>query len=176
MKKSFTPALFALAAALAFSTSATAYGPQGPYQNLAELSAEWDTFYPSSAAYLYLDGNLVYSRGGFGPADHGNYVTCSDSRIHKDSCPTSVPEAIVCGCEHYGSQYDGLCEVNGYPTPLNGDETFLWTPYRQAFIVWSSPTSNFAVYDVFHGQTGSLNVTVNFSNGQSKSTMCVNGT
>lgn len=168
--------IFALASALALSTSAMAYGPEGPFQNVSELSAAWAAYYPGSAAYVYLDDTLVYSRSGFGPAANGNYVTCGDTRIHQGNCTTSVPAAVICSCEHYGSQYDGLCEVTGYPTPLNGDETFFWTPYKQAFVVWSAPFSNLAVYDVIPGQTGSLNVTVNFSNGQSKSAFCMNGT
>ena len=175
MKKTFIPVAVALAV-MTLSTNALAYGPTGPFQTVSELSAEWASFSPGSAAYVYVDNTLVYSRGGFGPAAQGSYVTCSDSRIHQGNCTTVVPTAVICNCEHFGSQFDGRCEVEGYPTPLNGDETFFWTPHLQAFIVWSEPFLNFAVYDVVPGTPGSLNVQVNFSNGQSLSTLCGNGT
>lgn len=162
---------------LSVASVASAYGPAGPFQSVSELETAWDSFSPSSAALAYLDGNVVYSRGGFGPTATGNYVSCSGGTIYQDACP-SAPSAVLCLCEHLGSQWDGICEAYTYPTPLAGNETFSWTPFGQAWLVSASPSSApFGIYNVNPGGTGGLSVTIHFANGQSSSNVqCAAGT
>jgi len=50
--------------------------PAGPFRNVEGIVGYWSQFAPSHAAAVYVDGQLVYSRYGFGPAVGAAYVSC----------------------------------------------------------------------------------------------------
>ena len=50
--------------------------PFGPFRNTDAVIGFWSQFAPTQAAAVYVEGQLVYSRYGFGPAVGAAYVYC----------------------------------------------------------------------------------------------------
>lgn len=98
--------IIGLCVALIFSAKADAQVvPQGPFQNQSALIAMWQQFDPSGAAYVYLDGQLVFQRGGFGPAASGRYFTCPGGSVIRTSCPQNGPFSDVNAIVGYWSPW-----------------------------------------------------------------------
>lgn len=68
--------------------------------------------------------------------------------------------SVNCVCEHFGSQYDGICEA--HPQGGTGPFTFEWNPWGSAYLPYPyDPTSGFAYYDIINrGCAGGLDVRV----------------
>jgi hypothetical protein len=90
----------------------------------------------------------------------------------------NVSAGAWCTCEHFGSQYDGICWANSYPQALTGNETFDWTPYGAAWIPYpsSDPHNDFQTYDTMPGAGGGLMMTIHYPNGTSNTSQCGLGT
>jgi hypothetical protein len=73
------------------SVQQTSHGPTGPFADIATLTQAWQVFVPYHTNWLYLDGQLIHSGIGFGPAAYGNYVTCPSTLIYRDVCPVAPP-------------------------------------------------------------------------------------
>jgi hypothetical protein len=93
---------------------------------------------------------------------------------------TSAHAWVTCGCEHMGSQWDGICEVNA--SDFDGSETFSWDTFGAATMPYqNNPVSNFAYYSVNPLQYGGLIVTIHYPNRKlpaagSLTMQCANGT
>jgi hypothetical protein len=170
-------AAIGLATLSANAQAQTSHGPAGPFANQASLTQAWQAYSGHAMNYLYLNGQLIHYGFGFGPSATGQYVTCPDSLIHHDVCPSSAPPArAVCSCEHYGSQYDGVCEVVGIPS-LAPYTSIIWTPTGSAFLTGVGADGTLAWYDVIHNYGGGgLAFTINYANGTSLSAQCALGT
>jgi hypothetical protein len=65
--------------------------PQGPFQDVPSLVQAWQQFDPAGAGYVYVNGTLVFSRFGFGPAASGRYFICPQDSLIKLNCPAQGP-------------------------------------------------------------------------------------
>jgi hypothetical protein len=85
--------------------------------------------------------------------------------------------AVSCSCEHYGTQWDGVCEVHSFPTPFNGSEIFTWRPFGSAYMTYTPlPTDDVAIYNLAAGASGGLTFRVLYPKGQVKTGQCALGT
>lgn len=58
----------------------------GPFRNTDTVIAFWSQFAPSQAAAVYVEGQLLYSRYGFGPAVGAAYVYCPSRGALMSQC------------------------------------------------------------------------------------------
>lgn len=65
--------------------------PEGPFQSVNDLVVQWQQFAPSVAASAFVDGQLVFSRGGFGPPASGLYFVCPQDALIRMNCPSEGP-------------------------------------------------------------------------------------
>jgi hypothetical protein len=65
--------------------------PEGPFQSINDLIVTWDQFAPYVAAYVFVDGQLVYQRRGFGPAASKRYFICPQDATISVNCPSEGP-------------------------------------------------------------------------------------
>lgn len=96
--------------------------------------------------------------------------------IFSMTTPTSASAfGAMCACEHYGSQYDGICEA----WPQTGDETYSWTAHGSAYFPYPPDSYSGGVYyDKIRSSRESawVSVVITKSNGESDSTACAFGT
>lgn len=79
--------------------------PQGPFLNGKHLANAWLSFVPSQAATVYLDGQVVFTRSGGGPAVGGWYFTCPSDTYVRTNCPTEGPFLNISSLIDYWSQF-----------------------------------------------------------------------
>lgn len=61
---------------------------------------------------------------------------------------TNPDATVICGCEHFGSQYDGICAA--YLSPHAEDVlTWSWTTYGNAWIPYAPGNEGTAYYDSY---------------------------
>lgn len=89
------------------------------------------------------------------------------------SLASNRASAASCACEHYGSQYDGICEA----WPQTGSETYTWYTVGAATLPFPpDPHSGVAVYNCQPGKACALKVKVRLANGSSSTVTCALGT
>jgi hypothetical protein len=168
----FKSFLLALLCLFSVGANAQSHGPDGPFYNVYELTDAWAQFHQGHTNWLYLDGNLISSGVGWGPAVTGQYYNCPDGLIHHDECPSTAP-VLGCSCSVIQGPY-ATCELYNFTSPhsLSSVANAYWNAYGWANFISQAPNGLSATIQPIFGQGGYASAYVILNDNSAQSVTC----